>query len=1195
MLRFSRLLMALALVTLLGVVAFASFAAPPAAYANPIDEREPNDTLTTAQPLERIGLNSPLNGQINSPGDQDFFTFTAVAGRSYTIELFDVASTLGINGGACDGNSRSGLGLVLYAPGVSQLTSYLVRECNASNTSSGNTHNLLSFTAAVSGDFTIRTLANNTSVSGYYSLRVLPRYGQEGAAWDPATLEPNNSWVNAYELQPGYTNAITSEIEVRNADFATYQPDSDWYRFEVVSGRGYVLELFHVASGLGASGGFCDGNSRAGLGLIIYDSQRNLLDRSCIPNSLALGGGNAHHVVELNPTASGVFYVQVKPNNDNASGSYGIRLLPRHNEPGAAWDATSFEPNNSRYNAYAITPGYANALTSDIEVRNQAYATFHPDSDWYRFEAVNGRTYGIELFDVANSLGGMGSSCDNNNRYGVGLRVYNPAGTQVAGQCNANDINISAGNVHHYAEFTASTTGVYYIRVKPNDGAASGSYSLRVLPKYGETGAAWDDGSYEPNNSIWNSYLLNVGSEHALTSQIEARNSSFSTYFVEQDWYRFEAIASQAYVAELFDVAAALGGSGSSCDTNTRTGASIRIYRPNGTLLTGTCTPNGSTGVGNVQHRLLFTAEQSDTYHIRVRPNGNNVAGSYRLRICLNDGSGVCSASPPPSTHTPTPTATATPTHTPTATATATATIVPIVTATHTPAPTLTPTATPPPGDARTPWLVLLYLAGDDVAPGTNTPTGFAEAVRTLLFRLDIMPFNPAMHLVVLYDGPGANDTRIYVHQPRGLVDVTEQAAISPLWLGGFGGVPGNRELNTGSVATLRAFINWSRGSFPSTAHSMLAIVDHGGGWAPDLDPPDQPRGMSRVQAGGWRGMALDMNANGSSLSTRGTGEALRGIAPFDVLFYDACLMSMVETAYEVRDGADYLVAGQNILFADLPYHRYLHPNRLTSATTPRGLAERIVETYNAGIDHSRNPFTLAAIDLRQLRADVPDNLAVRINTLAERLLAALPDPAPPSHPLVQALIAVYNQSQKFDYDGSLTIDERDGYVDLVDFARRLSDASDPAVPADVKAAARAVIAAAAEGETPVIIKNRVVSGYYNRAEWRMDDANGLSIFLPLGERDERPTKVINTNERAFSEPQLPYYANPAQLAFTRDAGAWAALLVRLEPSVLVRRVGEESAVSAAPAAEVQIDRRAFRVPALTPAVQTVLLPLVQR
>jgi cell division septation protein DedD len=1174
------------------------------AQSGPIAEQEPNGDFAGAQSLSVIGLHSPLHAQINTPGDEDFFTFEAVGGRSYTIELFDVASTLNATGNRCQSTIRAGVALVLYAPGVSQLNGDVTRSCNPAAVSAANTHNLLSFTAAQDGQFTIRVLANSNTVTGSYNLRILPHYGQEGAAWDANTLEPNNSWVNAYELLPGYTNAISSVLESQNADFATSRPDSDWFRFEVVAGRGYVLELFNVASSLASSGNLCESSIRVGVALIIYDAQRNLVTRSCNPNTITNSSGNTHHTVAFEASAAGIFYVQVQPNNATASGSYSLRLLPRHGEPGAAWDTSSFEPNNQRFNAYPLGLGYAQALTSDIEVRNQSYTTFQPDSDWYRFEGVNGRTYVIELFDVANSLGGVGTFCDGvNSRSGLSLRIYNPAGTLVGGQCQANHVNNSAGNVHHYVELTAATTGNFSILVKPNDGAASGSYSLRVLPRYDEPEATWDAGSFEPNNSVWNSYLIAVGTEHAIQSQIEARTTGLSTYWAEQDWYRFAATANQAYIAELFDVDASLGVTGTSCDgVNHRTGTTIRIYRPNGTLFAGTCTPNGTTGVGNVQHRLLFTAEQSDTYHIRVRPNGNNAAGSYRLRVCLNDGSGVCPDSPPPA-NTNTPTATSTPTSTPTATSTPTST----PTATHTSVsqpgtptstPTSTPTATSTPGATAPTWLVLLYLGADDFDPATKQPTGFARAVDRLLFQLRRMRYNPAMELVVLYDGPARGDSKLYRLTPNGFTDVTEAAAASPLWPSGWQGTSGARELDSGSVATLGNFIDWARATSPATRYSMLSIVDHGGGWAPDYgDPPGQPRGGSRTQAGGWRGLSIDQTNGGSSLATRDTSLALDARQPFDLIFYDACLMGMLEVAYEIRNQADYFVAGQNMLFADLPYHIYLNAAGLTPTTTPRQLASNLVAQYNLGSDVRRNPFAIAALDLRQLRASRADNLALRVNTLAERLLAALPNPTTPDDPLVRELLRSYDQTQKFDYDSSMSIDQRDGYGDLVDFARRLSESSSPALPLEVKVAANAVIQAAVGGDQPVIIANRVVSGADQERAWKLDRANGLSIFLPLGERDERPTRVLLVDgvEQTYSEPQLPYYLEPAQLAFTRDVPAWGRLLERLEPSVLNRRTGPYLTPEAALAAEVVIDQRPFTSPQLQTVMHTVYLPLTQR
>lgn len=984
----------------------------------------------------------------------------------------------------------------------------------------------------------------------------------------PARAEPIS------EVEPNNTNATAQTLTAIGADNPVNAAinaagDIDWFRFDAVAGRTYVIEIFNAAAALGGQGMACTGGGfyfgEAGLGLRAYAASGALLINEC--DAARNSAGNSHHFVSVLAPANGMIAFVVIPNDPNASGFYSLRVTPRYDEPGAS-HAADQEPNNTRDNAYRITPGYASAVTSDIAPRHPIYSTFRADHDWYVFDAVAGRTYVAELSNVSSGLAAQGTKCNFRGvagGSGLGLLVYTSSGAEFAGECGAKGFAHSAGNYHNVIQFTPSSSGPYFIRIQPNDSNSSGGYTLRVLPKYDEPGAGWDATTFEPNNAIWNAYGLSLGSNNAVTSDIELRNPIYSTFYPDKDWYRFTATAGQTYVAELFNVSSDLLQSGLACYADGvvgGSGLSLLVHNPAGAKVAGHCSAGGR-GDGAVHHRVQFVASVSGAYHLLVTPNNPNGAGSYSLRVCAAT-SGRCDtpASPAPSV---------------------------------TPLPSPTPSVTPPPSQQPS-WLVLLYLAGDDLDPVTKLPTGFARSVNELLFRLRRMPYNPAVRLVVLYDGPGANNSRIYSHERQGLTDVTEQAATSPLWVGGFGGEPGNRELDTGSSVTLGNFIDWARATYPPTRYSMLAIVDHGGGWAPDFnDPPGQPRGGSRVQAGGWRGMSLDMHSGGSSLSTRATGRALNGVAPFDVLFYDACLMGMIETAYEIRNSADFLIAGQNVLFAELPYEVYLNAANLTFATTPRDLATSLVGQYNAGVNPFRHPFTTAAIDLRQLRSNAPNNLTTRVNTLAERILAALPDPAPASHPLVMALMDIYDQTQKFDYDSSLTIDPHEGYVDLVDFATRLSTSTDPAVPSDVKAAASAVAQSARGGATPVIVANRAVSGIYGNHEWRFDGANGLSIFLPLGERDERPTKVINPNEPAVSEPQLPYYADPAQLAFTRDAPAWANLLKRLEPSVLVRRVGSRYAAGVALTSDIQFDTRDFAVAVPQAVMQTVHLPLIQR
>lgn len=476
------------------------------------------------------------------------------------------------------------------------------------------------------------------------------------------------------------------------------------------------------------------------------------------------------------------------------------------------------------------------------------------------------------------------------------------------------------------------------------------------------------------------------------------------------------------------------------------------------------------------------------------------------------------------------------------------------------------------------PWLVMLYLAGDDIdrqSPNGALDRSLYEPINDLESRLNTMPYNPAMRLVVLIDGneqlvDGRGDSRVKVRERDAWVDVTTSIIEGGPWF-----FPPSRELDTGSPTTLRNFIAWSRNHYQGATYSMLALVDHGGGWAPDTDDAvGQPLGRRYVQAGSWRGMSLDLTSpGGSSLSTRDTGEALDGLTPFDVIFLDACSMSMIESAYEIRNAAQYMIAGQNLLFAELPYDDYLNAEALGATTQPEQLARSIVARYNTGDGvNSSTPFTIGALHLARLRQGSSNNVAQRVNELSNALLMALPATPTSADPLVVALQDAYRRAQKFDYDSSLTLDANEGYVDLGHFASLLATSSSTAVSSGIRQAAQAVATGVSQTGGLVLV-HRNVSGDYDGQPWDFANARGISIYLPLGERDYRPTAIDPSNIARPLRPerQLGYYVNTCpssngnwqpcpQLAFTRSGAAprWGELLVRLEGTVNTIRAIEQ-------------------------------------
>lgn len=447
--------------------------------ANIINETDTaNDSAETAQILDTIGAQAPIKGQIDEPGDQDWYAFEAEIGQEYAIELFDVANNLALNDRRynCAGTSTySGLGLAIYDLAVNEIQ----RQCSTNGT--GNIHLVTQLTSGLDGLLYLQVFPHTESVVGGYSLRILPKHDAPFASWETITHEPNDQAINAYPITLGWQNEIVAAIEPRGNSFATNWADTDFYYFDAIQGQTYVVELFEVVNNLALLSRYynCPATGTGtytGLGIAIKDPTITEVVRQCQIN----GNGEVHSSTQFTAGVSGPFYIQIFAHESTVSGGYKLRVLPKYDESSDQWDVTSFEPNNHLNNAFPISTGANNALTSQIETRNNSYSTNNADVDWYYFEAMENMTYRVELFDVANnlSLNSRYYNCSGTGTYaGPYLTLYDPVENEVTRQCVSN----GDGSVHMFIEFTAGVSGTFHIRVLPHEESVSGHYSLQVL------------------------------------------------------------------------------------------------------------------------------------------------------------------------------------------------------------------------------------------------------------------------------------------------------------------------------------------------------------------------------------------------------------------------------------------------------------------------------------------------------------------------------------------------------------------------------------------------------------------------------------------------------------------------------------------------------------------------------------------
>lgn len=108
-------------------------------------------------------------------------------------------------------------------------------------------------------------------------------------------------------------------------------------------------------------------------------------------------------------------------------------------------------------------------------------------------------------------------------------------------------------------------------------------------------------------------------------------------------------------------------------------------------------------------------------------------------------------------------------------------------------------------------------------------------------------------------------------------------------------------------------FAKWSMTNFPAE-HYMLIVWNHGSGWNKD----------SLFES--TKGLSYD-DETGNHMTTPEIRMALEEIGKIDIFSMDACLMQMIEVAYEIRNNVDYVVASEETEPGDgYTYDTFLAP-----------------------------------------------------------------------------------------------------------------------------------------------------------------------------------------------------------------------------------------------------------------------------
>jgi hypothetical protein len=393
-------------------------------------------------------------------------------------------------------------------------------------------------------------------------------------------------------------------------------------------------------------------------------------------------------------------------------------------------------------------------------------------------------------------------------------------------------------------------------------------------------------------------------------------------------------------------------------------------------------------------------------------------------------------------------------------------------------------------------WTIMVYLAGDN---------NLDSAAVTDLEEMKKVGSTPEVDVVAQVDRSGGGHATNRYHLKKGgtlAADAVESLG----------------ETNTGDPEVLGSFIRWAMKNYPAKRF-LLTLWNHGSGW----DDADIYRAARRDMGLGIRrrGQIVQPSSNGPEktvsvrrVRTVGTKPLRRAlfrttiaaaIAPgshpraiafddtskdfldniemkkvllditknlgrkIDILGMDACLMSMAEVGYQIRDSVDVTVGSEEVEPGDgWPYDAILAELTANPQMTARELAVKIVEKYLDSYA-ADSDVTQSACDLGKC-----DALATAMDGLAKVLIPGFADPK-----IRGAIFESRDQVQEYDVED---------YVDLYNFcdllAGKVSDGS---------------VRTACQGVLDAIRKpGFVLNAGYNGA--KMQHSYGVSVYFPRKE-----------------------------------------------------------------------------------------------
>jgi len=178
-------------------------------------------------------------------------------------------------------------------------------------------------------------------------------------------------------------------------------------------------------------------------------------------------------------------------------------------------------------------------------------------------------------------------------------------------------------------------------------------------------------------------------------------------------------------------------------------------------------------------------------------------------------------------------------------------------------------------------------------------------------------------------------------------------------------------ELNHGDPQTLINFVNWAKQNYPAQNYALV-LWNHGGGWRLNKEEREVRLLQNRKELN-FKAACWDDTDGGDSLYMDEVQSALSQCGGAELIGFDACLMGMVEVAYEIRDQGEVLVGSEETEPGDgWPYDTILQDLTNNPSWTSSELGESIVDRYYESYGDGE---TQSAINLSNME-DLADSIS---------------------------------------------------------------------------------------------------------------------------------------------------------------------------------------------------------------------------